>query len=109
VAFPPLGCGNGGLSWEEVGPLMYGKLRELNIEIEVFAPYGTPKSQLGEDFLAGPAQMELGGRGRKQEKMNPEWVVVNRRSPGVGETTLRKSGWSHDLSKDLLRCNRNGR
>lgn len=76
VAFPPLGCGNGGLSWEEVGPLMFGKLRRLGIEVEVYAPYGTPKSQLEEDFLGRPTQMELEGRGRKHEKMNPEWVVL---------------------------------
>jgi O-acetyl-ADP-ribose deacetylase (regulator of RNase III) len=76
VAFPPLGCGNGGLNWGEVGPLMYGKLRKLDIPIEVYAPYGTPKNQLEEEFLAGPAQLELEGRGRKHEKMNPEWVVL---------------------------------
>jgi len=76
VAFPPLGCGNGGLSWEEVGPLMYGKLRHLDIGVEVYAPYGTPKSQLSEDFLSAPSQIELEGKGRKQEKLNPEWVVL---------------------------------
>jgi O-acetyl-ADP-ribose deacetylase (regulator of RNase III)/uncharacterized protein YwgA len=76
VAFPPLGCGNGGLSWEEVGPLIFGKLRQLNIDIEVYAPYGTPKNQLEADFLSGPSQMELVGKGRKHEKMNPEWVVL---------------------------------
>ncbi len=76
VAFPPLGCGNGGLSWEEVGPLMFGKLRRLGIEVEVYAPYGTPKSQLEENFLRSPVQMGLEGRGRKHEKMNPEWVVL---------------------------------
>jgi O-acetyl-ADP-ribose deacetylase (regulator of RNase III)/uncharacterized protein YwgA len=76
VAFPPLGCGNGGLSWEEVGPLIYGKLGRLDIDIEVYAPYGTPKNQLEEDFLASPSQMELEGKGRKHEKMNPEWVVL---------------------------------
>src|SRR6266536_1794212 len=73
VSFPPLGCGNGGLSWEEVGPLIYGKLRNLAINLEVYAPYGTPKNQLDEEFLGGPSQMELGGKGRKQAKMNPEW------------------------------------
>jgi O-acetyl-ADP-ribose deacetylase (regulator of RNase III) len=76
VAFPPLGCGNGGLSWEEVGPLIYGKLRHLDIQVEVYAPYGTPKSQLEESFLGGPSQMELEGKGRKHEKLNPEWVVL---------------------------------
>jgi O-acetyl-ADP-ribose deacetylase (regulator of RNase III)/uncharacterized protein YwgA len=76
VAFPPLGCGNGGLSWEEVGPLIYGKLRRLSIDVEVYAPYGTPKTQLEVEFLGGPSQMELEGKGRKHAKMNPEWVVL---------------------------------
>jgi len=38
VAFPQLGCGNGGLSWEDVGPLMFSKLQVLKIEIEVYMP-----------------------------------------------------------------------
>jgi O-acetyl-ADP-ribose deacetylase (regulator of RNase III) len=76
AAFPPLGCGNGGLSWEQVGPLMFGKLRHLDLDIEVYAPYGTPKAQLTEEFLGGPSQMELEGKGRRLEKLNPEWVVL---------------------------------
>jgi O-acetyl-ADP-ribose deacetylase (regulator of RNase III) len=76
VAFPPLGCGNGGLEWSEVGPLLYAKLRNLPIEIEAYAPYGTPRQELTEEFLAAPAQMSLEGKGRKHEKMNPEWVVL---------------------------------
>ncbi len=76
AAFPPLGCGNGGLEWAEVGPLMYRKLRQLPIEIEVYAPYGTPKSELMPEYLESPSQMSLDGKGRKHEKMNPEWVVL---------------------------------
>jgi len=76
IAFPPLGCGNGGLEWAEVGPLVYGKLNRLPISIEIYAPYGTPKHELTEEFLAGPAQMTLEGKGRKHEKLNPEWVVL---------------------------------
>jgi len=76
IAFPPLGCGNGGLEWTEVGPLVYGKLHRLPIAIEIYAPYGTPKHELTEEFLAGPAQMTLEGKGRKHEKLNPEWVVL---------------------------------
>lgn len=43
LAMPPLGCGNGGLEWSEVGPLIYSKLHWLPIDVEVYAPYGTPK------------------------------------------------------------------
>jgi O-acetyl-ADP-ribose deacetylase (regulator of RNase III)/uncharacterized protein YwgA len=76
IALPPLGCGNGGLEWSEVGPLIYRKLRELPIDTEVYAPYGTPKHELTLEFLAAPAQMTLSGRGRKLEKLNPDWVVL---------------------------------
>jgi O-acetyl-ADP-ribose deacetylase (regulator of RNase III)/uncharacterized protein YwgA len=76
IAFPPLGCGNGGLEWSEVGPLMHHKLHRLPIDVEVYAPYGTPKGELTEDFLGGPAQLSLEGKGRKHEKLNPEWVVL---------------------------------
>lgn len=76
IAFPPLGCGNGGLDWSEVGPTIYGKLHGLPIAIELYAPYGTPKNELTEEFLGGPAQMSLEGKGRKYEKLNSEWVVL---------------------------------
>jgi O-acetyl-ADP-ribose deacetylase (regulator of RNase III) len=53
VAMPSLGCGNGGLEWSEVGPLIYRKLHGLPIDIEVYAPYGTPLQQLTQEFLRG--------------------------------------------------------
>ncbi len=40
IAFPALGCGNGGLAWSEVGPLMYRSLAELPIDIEIYKPVG---------------------------------------------------------------------
>ena len=76
VAFPPLGCGNGGLEWSEVGPLIYGKLSQANFDVEVYAPYTTPKTQLTAGFLSANAQMSLEGKGRRSEKLNPEWVVL---------------------------------
>lgn len=76
VAMPPLGCGNGGLEWSEVGPLIYRKIHALPIDVELFAPYGTPKPELSEDFLAAPSQMSLEGKGRAHVKMNPDWVVL---------------------------------
>ena len=76
VAMPPLGCGNGGLDWAEVGPLIYRKLHALPIKVNVYAPYGTPKHELTEEFLSAPAQMSLSGKGRKAEKPNPNWIVL---------------------------------
>lgn len=76
MALPPLGCGNGGLAWSEVGPLIHGKLSRLPIEIEVYAPYGTPKSELTADFLAAPSQLSLTGRGIRAGKPNPSWIAL---------------------------------
>ena len=76
VAMPPLGCGNGGLEWSEVGPLIYRKLRDLPIDVEIYAPFGTPRSELTEEYLSSPAQMSLDGEGHKLRKMNPEWIVL---------------------------------
>ncbi|MBS1026843.1 type II toxin-antitoxin system antitoxin DNA ADP-ribosyl glycohydrolase DarG [Gluconobacter albidus] len=39
IAIPPLGCGNGGLDWSEVQPLIESKLSVLNgVNIVLFAP-----------------------------------------------------------------------
>lgn len=45
AAFPCLGCGNGGLNWQDVKPLMEKYLGVLPIDIYVYvAPYGNEKS-----------------------------------------------------------------
>lgn len=76
IALPPLGCGNGGLEWSEVGPLIYRKLKSLPIDVELYAPYGTSKSELSDDFLSAPTQMSLDGKGRKADALKPEWAVL---------------------------------
>jgi O-acetyl-ADP-ribose deacetylase (regulator of RNase III) len=64
MAMPPLGCGNGGLEWSQVGPLIYRKLHGLPVDIEVYAPYGTLTTALTTEFLAAPSQMPLDEKGR---------------------------------------------
>jgi O-acetyl-ADP-ribose deacetylase (regulator of RNase III) len=40
IAMPPLGCGNGGLHWSNVKPLIVSKLTELsNVDVVVFNPH----------------------------------------------------------------------
>lgn len=40
LALPPLGCGNGGLRWSQVWPLIEHHLTPLPIEVEVWVPDG---------------------------------------------------------------------
>ena len=56
LALPALGCGNGGLEWSDVGPLIYRKLNTLPIDIEVYAPTGTSRQHLTTEFLSAPSQ-----------------------------------------------------
>jgi O-acetyl-ADP-ribose deacetylase (regulator of RNase III) len=43
IAIPPLGCGNGGLAWERVRPLIEEALAPLaDLEVRLFEPDGAP-------------------------------------------------------------------
>lgn len=76
VAFPPLGCGNGGLDWEMVGPVMYNKLKELDIDIEIYAPYGTPNKELKEEFLSQEIMNNNSMTNFVRKKIKFEWVAL---------------------------------
>ncbi len=46
VAVPPLGCGNGGLDWKVVRPLIINALSPLeDVEIRLYSPHGAPKAE----------------------------------------------------------------
>lgn len=42
IALPPLGCGNGGLDWAEVKPLIYAALENESVNVLLFEPAGAP-------------------------------------------------------------------
>jgi O-acetyl-ADP-ribose deacetylase (regulator of RNase III) len=43
IAVPPLGCGNGGLSWLDVRPLIHQQLGDMpDVEVLVYPPEGAP-------------------------------------------------------------------
>ena len=45
IALPPLGCGNGGLNWEEVRPRIEASLAEVtDVRVLLFAPGGAPEA-----------------------------------------------------------------
>lgn len=100
IAFPPLGCGNGGLTWSVVGPLMYAKLADLPIDIEIYAPFGTNPAELTEEFLRSNAinssEEVIGNKGLP---FNKYWLLIlyvvqklnqDRYSLSVGRTIFQK-------------------
>ena len=75
IAFPPLGCGNGGLSWSTVGPIMYQKLSKLPIQVEIYAPFGTSQREISVEFLSGViTEAELVGS--SNSRVNPKWYLI---------------------------------
>jgi O-acetyl-ADP-ribose deacetylase (regulator of RNase III)/uncharacterized protein YwgA len=55
IALPPLGCGNGGLSWSEVRPLIEQTFQSLpDVETLLFEPAGTPDPKSMEVRTAKP-------------------------------------------------------
>lgn len=45
IAVPPLGCGNGGLDWAEVRPLIEQAFSEVpDVKVQLFYPEGAPKA-----------------------------------------------------------------
>lgn len=42
IALPPLGCGNGGLEWSEVRPLILEAFQPLKVEVHLYEPAGAP-------------------------------------------------------------------
>ena len=77
IAFPPLGCGNGGLTWDVVGPIMYEKLYSLPIDVEIYAPYGTKTEQLSKSFLSAErviSDFQLSGN--TINGFNDRWLLI---------------------------------
>ena len=55
VAIPPLGCGLGGLDWDEVRPLIKEALSALpNLQVYLFEPEGTPSAEWMVNHTATP-------------------------------------------------------
>ncbi len=75
IAFPPLGCGNGGLSWDVVGPIMYQKLSQLPIHVEIYAPFGAKPVEISKEYLSKQFSEEE-VVGKSNLKVNPKWYLI---------------------------------
>ena len=77
IAIPPLGCGNGQLEWKFIGPLIYSRAKQMNIPVEIYAPYGTSSSELTESFLEKAGEFANADNGMSRSErlpFNPAWV-----------------------------------
>lgn len=53
LAIPALGCGNGGLDWKDVGPILYQHLSKMNIPIHLYLPERiVPEKYLTLEYLS---------------------------------------------------------
>lgn len=66
IAVPPLGCGNGQLEWEVVGPTLIRHLARLEIPVELYAPAGSVRSGMDSLFDVEPVRQQV----------PPEWLAV---------------------------------
>jgi len=77
IAIPPLGCGNGQLEWKVVGPLIYSRTKQMDIPVEIYAPYGTSPAELTESFLENAGKFVKADNGMSRNGLipfNPAWV-----------------------------------
>ena len=44
IALPPLGCGHGGLDWDDVRALIEERLGDLDVVVHLYAPEGAPSA-----------------------------------------------------------------
>ncbi len=71
LAVPPLGCGEGQLEWSIVGPTLYKYLKDLDIPVEIYAPYGTPQDEISPAFL----DPSLGGFKEARSKQLAKHII----------------------------------
>lgn len=57
IAVPPLGCGNGGLRWDEVEPRIRAAFEPLSdtVDVRIYAPAGAPPAREMVDRTPAPA------------------------------------------------------
>lgn len=77
IAIPPLGCGNGQLEWKAVGPLLYKYAKQMDIPVEIYAPYGAHPEELTIKFLEQPKNSISSKREKYiQSNINPSWIAL---------------------------------
>jgi uncharacterized protein YwgA len=77
IAIPPLGCGNGQLDWKVVGPMIYASAKQMDIPVEIYAPYGTNPAELTIAFFENNSEAaghEPAAVKDNRFPFNPAWI-----------------------------------
>lgn len=77
LAISPLGCGNGQLEWKSVGPLIYRYASQMEIPVEMYAPYGASPRELTLEFLSQTPIASPQHNGKTVgSAVNPAWIAL---------------------------------
>ncbi|MBN2269770.1 MAG: macro domain-containing protein [Sedimentisphaerales bacterium] len=77
LAVPPLGCGQGQLEWRVVGPTLYRHLKELDIQVDLYAPFGTPHEELKPAFLDDTRENQNAASQQGPcYRVTPAWIAL---------------------------------
>jgi uncharacterized protein YwgA/O-acetyl-ADP-ribose deacetylase (regulator of RNase III) len=76
IAVPPLGCGLGELEWNIVGPTLYKHLKELDVPVELYAPWNTPHAQLTPEFLGEVSSAQASEEKRAVTRIEPGYISI---------------------------------
>ncbi len=91
LAVPPLGSGHGQLEWRVVGPTLYRYLSQLEIPVELYAPYGIPDTELSPAFLGSQEAFVHVSRTVPDPKwIRPAWVALVEILRRINEEPFRK-------------------
>jgi O-acetyl-ADP-ribose deacetylase (regulator of RNase III) len=72
IAVPPLGCGNGQLEWDVVGPTLFRHLSRLEIPVELYAPHDVTSTVKQLSFLDADPEPAL----TASRFVEPQWVAI---------------------------------
>jgi hypothetical protein len=100
-----LGSGLGGLEWQVVGPTLHRYLSDLDIPVELFAPFGTSHDELK------PANFQHSlldeARAPSFKQIGPDWVALlmvlerlekQAYAPSIGRTLFQKLAYFATVS-----------
>jgi O-acetyl-ADP-ribose deacetylase (regulator of RNase III)/uncharacterized protein YwgA len=77
IAVPPLGTGLGQLEWRVVGPILYRYLSRMDINVELYAPYGTATDELELSFLIRDERSrQIPLKAPRPSFIKPSWAAL---------------------------------